>query len=291
MRLPTAGAPAFSPTLYFMRSSKIKQRLKQGQVARIACLYYPTAMMPTHAAQAGFDALWLDAEHNTWDRREIQWMLSLHHLADIDCIVRTGSRNPNELYRLLEDGASALLIPMVNSREEAKQLVDAVKFPPIGHRGVDGAGIDNYFGVRGREAYFAAANLETLLIVQVETVEALNAVDDIASLPGLDGMFIGPGDLSLRLGCPMDWAHPTMQAAQEKVAKAAARHGIAWGRPARSAEDIKSLAAAGGRLIAHGSDYSSVSQMLPQFGARFDEALGAPPKPAVDASPSAVPGE
>lgn len=269
-----------------MRTSKIRSRLRANQVARIACLYYPTVMMPAHAAQAGFDALWLDNEHNTWDRREIQRMLSLHHLADIDCIVRTGSRNPTELYRLLEDGATALLIPLVNSQEEARALVQAVKFPPVGQRGVDGAGLDNGFGLNGRDGYFEAANRETLLIIQIESPEALAAIDQIAAVPGLDGLFIGPGDLSLRLNCPMDWSHPAMVDAQKRVATAAAKHGIAWGRPARSAEDIRGLAAAGGRLIAHGSDYSSVSQMLPQFGAKFNEALGAvaprgPAKPAI----------
>ncbi len=261
------------PTTTNVRSSRIKARLRNNQVARLACLYYPTAMMPAHAARAGFDALWLDNEHNTWARREIQRMLSLHHLADIDCIVRTGSRTPTDLYRFLEDGATALLAPLVNSREEAEALVDAVKFPPIGQRGVDGAGLDNGFGVDGRDSYFEAANRETLLIVQIESPEAIEAIDAIASVAGLDGLFIGPGDLSLRLNCPMDWNHPEMKAAQTRVAVAARKHGVAWGRPARTVEDIRGLAAAGGRLIAHGSDYSSVAQMLPQFSARFDEAL------------------
>jgi len=264
----------FDILAFFMRASKIRRRLQLNQVARIACLYYPTAMMPAHAASAGFDALWLDNEHNNWDRREIQRMISLHHLADIDCMVRTGSRNPTDLYRLLEDGASALLIPLVNSRDEAEALVRAVKFPPLGQRGVDGVGLDNNFGLNGREGYCAAANRETLLIIQIETPEAIAAIDDIAATPGLDGLFIGPGDLSLRLNCPIDWTHPTMRDAQTQVAVAAKKHGLAWGRPARSAEDIRELAAAGGRLIAHGSDYSAVSQMLPQFGARLDEALG-----------------
>lgn len=242
----------------------------------MACLYYPTAMMPAHAARAGYDALWLDAEHNTWDRREIQRMLSLHHLADIDCIVRTGSHNPTDLYRLLEDGATALMIPLVNSKEDAAALVRAVKFPPLGQRGVDGAGLDNDFYLNGTNGYFAAANRETLLIIQIETPEALAAIDEIAAVPGLDALFLGPGDLSLRLNSPMDWTHPRMSDAQARVAAAAAKHGLAWGRPARTVEDIRAVAAAGARLIAHGSDFSSVATMLPQFSGRFAEALDTP---------------
>lgn len=244
--------------------------------------------MPAHAARAGFDAIWLDSEHNTWERREIQRMISLHHMADIDCIVRTGSRNPTDLYRLLEDGATAVLIPMVNSRKEAEDLVRATKFAPLGQRGVDGGGMDNSFGLKGRDyGYFQIANRETLLIVQIETLEALDAVDEIAATPGLDGLFIGPGDLALRLQCPMDWTQPAMQKAQARIAAAAAKNGIAWGRPARTQDDIQALAAAGARLIAHGSDFGAVSAMMPQFGKRFDEALETP-QPVDDNAPKAA---
>jgi len=237
-------------------------------------MYYPTTMMPAHAAKAGFDALWLDAEHNTWDRREIQRMIALHHLADIDCIIRTGNRNANELYHLLEDGATALMIPMVNSPGEARALVDAVKFFPLGQRGVDGASLDNNFYLSGTTGYMEAANAETFLILQIETPEALACVEEIAAVPGVDGFFIGPGDLSLRLKCVNDWNDPQMAAAQARVAAAAAKHGVAWGRPTRDAADIRAVAAAGGRLIAHGSDFSAVYTMTAQFGKTVAEGLG-----------------
>lgn len=257
-----------------MRPSKLRSRLRQGRAARIACLYYPTAMLPAHAAAAGFDAIWLDTEHSGWDRRELQRMLELHHLADIDCLVRTGSRNANELYRLLEDGASGLMIPHVNTAAEAAALARAVKFPPLGERGLDGAGIDNAFYLRGTEGYPAAANAETCLIVQIETPEAVANVDAIAAVPGVDGLFIGPGDLSLRLGCPGNGDDPRMVAAEDAVAAAAARHGKAWGRPAGPEADIARVARKGGRLIAHGSDFSAVMRMLPEYARTLRAGLG-----------------
>lgn len=236
-------------------------------------MYYPVAMMPTHAAQAGFDAIWLDAEHNSWDRREIQRMIALHHLANIDCIVRTGSRNPTELYHLLEDGATALMIPLVNTREDAIGLARAVKFPPEGQRGLDGAGLDNRYYLDGTEKYPAIANQETSLLLQIETPEAIAAIEEIASVTGVDGIFIGPGDLALRLKCPLDWNHPRMLAAEDAVAAAAARHRIAWGRPALHADDIARIARKGGRLIAHGSDFGALRTMLPAYGGAFAAAL------------------
>ncbi|MBM3855975.1 MAG: 4-hydroxy-2-oxovalerate aldolase [Verrucomicrobia bacterium] len=257
-----------------MRPSLIRARLRQGKAARILCLYYPTAMTPAHAAQAGFDAIWLDAEHSTWDRRELQRTIALHHLANIDCIVRTGSRNPAELYHLLEDGATGLMIPHVNSAEDAAGLVCAVKFPPLGQRGLDGAGLDNNFYLAGTAGYPAAANAETFLMVQIETPEAVAAIDRIAAVPGVDGLFLGPGDLSLRLECPLDWDNPRILAADDAVAAAAARHGLAWGRPAGTAEDIATLARKGARLIAHGSDFGAIMRMLPAFARTVKEGLG-----------------
>ena len=236
-------------------------------------MYYPNAMMPAHAAKAGYDAIWLDAEHNTWDRRELQRMLALHHLANIDCIVRTGSRNATDLYHLLEDGATGLMIPLVSSAAEAAALAQAVKFAPIGQRGLDGAGIDNNFYLEGTATYPAAANRETLLIVQIETPEALENIDGIAATKGLDGLFIGPGDLALRLNCPLDWDHPKMVAAEDTVAAAAARHNVAWGRPGGSVAQIKRIADKGGKLIAHGSDFGAIMSMLPTYAKAFNEGL------------------
>ncbi len=264
------------PNFLPMRTSRLRSRFRQKQAARLACLYYPTAMMPAHAAKAGFDALWLDAEHNTWDRREVQRMIALANLANIDTLVRTANRMPGELYRFLEDGATALMIPMVNNRAEATALVNAVKFPPLGQRGIDGAGMDNNFYLDGVANYPKDANEQTLLVVQIETPEAVENVDDIASIPGIDGLFIGPGDLALRIGCAPDWKLPQMAAAQAKVSAAAAKHGKAWGRPSRDADDIRALNALGAQIIAHGSDFGSVAMMLPKFAATLTEALGQP---------------
>lgn len=257
-----------------MRPSLTRSRLRQGKAARIACMYYPTAMMPAHAARAGFDAIWLDAEHNTWDRRELQRMISLHHLANIDCIVRTGSRHATDLYHLLEDGATGLMVPLVNTAAEAHALAQAVKFPPLGQRGLDGAGLDNDFYLEGTAAYPIPANEETLLILQIESPEAVANIDAIAATPGVDGLFMGPGDLALRLNCPIDWSEPSLIDAEDAVAAAAARHGIAWGRPGGDAEQITRIAAKGGQLIAHGSDFGAVLTQLSVYGKTLDASLG-----------------
>lgn len=256
-----------------MRPSLIRSRLRQDKAVRIACMYYATTMMPAHAAKAGYDAIWLDAEHNTWERHELQRMIAMHHLANIDCIVRTGTRNPTDLYHILEDGAAGLMIPLVNTPEDAAALAYAVKFPPLGQRGLDGASLDNDFYMDGTATYPAEANNETFLIVQIETPESLSNIEAIAATPGVDGLFIGPGDLSLRLECAPDWTNPKMAAAQDAVAAAAAKNNIAWGHPAGTAEQIAAMAKKGARLIACGSDFGAIYAALPNFAKTLAEGL------------------
>lgn len=257
-----------------MRKSKILEKLRAGQVARICCLYNPANAYPTHAAHADFDGVWLESEHNTWDKREMQRLILLHRLADIDCIVRPNTLSKTELYHILENGATGVLVPLVSTVVQAEFLVDALKFPPLGQRGLDGAGIDNYFFLKGTVGYPEAANRETLIAVQIETAEALDNVEDIARVKGIDVLFIGPGDLALRLGCEMTWEEPQMVAAQERIAKAAETAGIAWGRPSGTAEDIVQQIRMGARFITRGSDFDAVAwSMTHRYKADFDKAL------------------
>ena len=257
-----------------MRKSKILEKLKAGKVARICCLYNSANAFPAYAAAADYDGVWLDSEHNTWDKREMQRLMLLHRMADIDCIVRPSTLGKTELYHLLEDGATGVLVPLVSTVERARFLVDALKFPPVGQRGLDGASIDNDFFLNGTKGYPEAANRETLIAVQIETLEAVENVEEIAQVEGIDVLFIGPGDLSFRYGCELDWNEPQMKSAQERVAKAAQSAGIAWGRPSGTAEGIADLMRAGARFIACGSDFDAIAwSMTHRYKVAFDNAL------------------
>lgn len=257
-----------------MRKSKVLKKLRAGNVARICCLYNPSNMFPTHAVHSGYDGVWLDAEHNTWDRREMQRLLLLHRMADIDCIVRPSTVGKTELYHILENGATGVLVPHVSTVGQAQDLVNYLKFPPMGQRGLDGAGIDNEFFLKGTQGYPEAANKETMVAVQIETAEALENVEEIAQVKGIDALFIGPGDLALRMECDMSWEDPKMIAAQNRIAKAAAAAGIHWGRPTGTPEDMANLIRLGARFIAHGSDFESVLwSMSNRYKANFEKAL------------------
>jgi 2-keto-3-deoxy-L-rhamnonate aldolase RhmA len=256
-----------------MRRSKTLAKLRRGAAARICALGSFMPPYVRHAAHFGFDCIWLDLEHRAMDDQHVASLLALCRLYDIDCLVRSPTREKVRLYRYLEDGAAGLMIPHVTTAAEAHQLAQSLKFPPLGERGLDGAGFDDDYSLRGLEGYPEEANRETFLVVQIESPAAVEQAEPIAAVEGVDGLFVGPGDLGLRLKHAAARSL-TLEQAIGKVAEAAAKHGKAWGLPARDAEDLRQYYAQGARLLAHGGEFMAVMNMLKESAARFDQALG-----------------
>jgi len=255
-----------------MRKSRTLARLREDQTVRICGLGHFIPSYIRHAAHFGFDCVWLDAEHRCFDDRELLALLAYFHLHDIDCMLRPPTLEKTRLYRYLEDGASGLMIPHVSTPEKAQMLVDSVKFPPIGDRGIDGAGLDSDFFLDNSEDWTDRANADTFLVVQIETPEAVANVDAIAAIEGVDGIFVGPGDLGLRLrqpGAPMD-----LEEAIERVAAACATHGKAWGLPVGTEEVMQKRHDQGARLLAHGGEFMAIMKMLEDSAAMFHKVTG-----------------
>jgi len=250
-----------------MRKSKTLARIRNNQTVRMCCLGHYMPFFVKQAAHFGFDCIWLDLEHRNFSDRDVQALLAYSHLHDIDIMVRPATLEKTRLYRYLEDGAAGLMIPHVNTAEKARMLADAVKFPPIGDRGLDGAGLDADFYVGDSEAFVKQANQETFLVVQIETLEAVRNVDEIAAVPGVDGLFVGPGDLGLRM--KLDPSEGTLESAYERVATACKRHGKAWGAPVGTPEIMKQRQKQGGQLLNHGGEFGAVMNMLKDCAAAF----------------------
>jgi 2-keto-3-deoxy-L-rhamnonate aldolase RhmA len=251
-----------------MRASKTLAKFRNNDSARVCALGHFIPSYICHAAHYGFDCIWLDLEHRNMHDREVQALMALFHLYDIDCMLRPPTLEKSRLYRYLEDGATGLMIPHVSTPEKAQSLVDAVKFPPVGDRGQDGAGLDSEFYLGYSEEYTQQANDETFLVVQIETLQAVENVDAIAAIPGVDAMFVGPGDLGLRI--KHSNGELTLEAAFDKVAAAAKKHGKAWGCPAGTVEDMQKRHDQGARLLAHGGEFMALKSMLEQCSADFD---------------------
>ena len=255
-----------------MRTSKTLARLRAGHAVRLCSLGHFIPAYIRHAAHFGFDCIWLDLEHRAMSDREVQTLLAYFHLFDIDCLLRAPTLEKTRLYRYLEDGATGLMVPHVSTAEKARMLVDAVKFPPVGDRGLDAAGLDGDFLLGNVDEYVDGANRQTFLVVQLETPQAIENAHEIAAVEGIDGLFVGPGDLGLRIR--RSETDLTLDDALAKVAAVTHRHGKAWGCPARSQEHVRQLYDQGARLIAYGGDFCALMEMLKNCARELDEVFG-----------------
>jgi 4-hydroxy-2-oxoheptanedioate aldolase len=243
-----------------MRRSKALEKMRAGKLVRTCALGHYIPAFIRHAAHFGFDCIWLDLEHRAMSDNDVRSLLGFCHQFDIDCMIRSPTLERVRLYRYLEDGAAGLMFPHVTTVADAEGLVEAAKFPPLGNRGIDGAGLDSDFYLQGGPGYTDDANRETFIVAQIESPQALDNVEGIAAVEGIDAVFIGPADLGLRL--QHQDGSITMEEATKRVAAAAAAHGKAWGRPAGTPELLQELYDQGARLLAQGGEFLAILQVL-----------------------------
>ncbi|WP_305969684.1 MULTISPECIES: HpcH/HpaI aldolase/citrate lyase family protein [unclassified Mameliella] len=194
-----------------LKKNTFKAGLQEGRLQHgiWCCMTDPLAaeMM----AACGYDWMLFDCEHSPMDPIRVLPMLQAVAPYPVSALARPASLNAPEMKRLLDIGAQTLIIPYVQNAEEAAEAAAAVAYPPAGIRGVAGMTRASKFG---RIAdYHATSRDELCLIVQVETVEAMGQIEAIATVPGIDGIFVGPADLAASMGFPGKPAHPEVQAA------------------------------------------------------------------------------
>jgi len=258
-----------------MRKSKVLAKLRSGKAARICSMGHYLPFFVRYAAHYGYDGIWLDLEHRAMDDREVQSLLAFCHTFDIDCMLRPPSIERNRLYRYLEDGAAGFLIPFASDKETAQKVVEAAKFPPLGNRGLDGAGLDGDYGIQvwvENSRYTDDANDQTFIVAQIETPEAVSKVDEVAAVPGIDALFVGPGDLGLRLAVSPRPDVKNLDSAIEQVSAAARRHGKAWGAATGSLETLLRYRRMGAQVIPWGGDFD-LRQVLANCSVELDSAF------------------
>ena len=198
--------------------NRVKRLLKDGQVTAGAWLQLTSPMSAELMARAGFDWLIIDMEHAPGDYLNLAAQIQAMGATDCVPFVRAPWNDPVAIKRILDTGAMGVLIPYVNSGEEARQAVAACKYPPDGIRGVAGSPRAAYFG-QNSMAYLKDANREILVIAAAETGEAIDNLDEILATEGLDGIFIGPMDLATSMGHFGDPSHPEVQEATGVIEK------------------------------------------------------------------------
>jgi 4-hydroxy-2-oxoheptanedioate aldolase len=211
-----------------MYENKFKQALASKQQQIGLWLSLANSYTAEVCATAGFDWMLLDGEHAPNDVRGVLEQLQATAPYPSHCIVRPVSGDPALIKHLLDVGAQTLLVPMVDTAEQARRLVSSMRYPPEGTRGVGSAVARvSRFGLR--TDYLDRANDEVCLLVQAETREALDNLEEICAVDGVDGVFIGPADLSASLGHRGKPGHPEVQAAIEDAMRRIIASGKAAG--------------------------------------------------------------
>jgi 4-hydroxy-2-oxoheptanedioate aldolase len=239
-----------------MTPSRVLAKLRAGGFVKIAGIGRVAEPWLTEViGRIGYDLIWFDMEHRPYGVDKIDPLSLACRATGIDLMVRICKNGYHSAMQALEFGANGLMIPHCRSAEEARQWVEWVRFPPAGKRGLDGVGADADFGLADTSQHLEHANREVFLALQIEDKEAVDAIDEIAAVPGYDLLFVGPGDLSLSYGVPLQFEHPVMQEAISRVAAAVAKHGKWWGTTSGTPEAAQRALDRGARMITAGVDH------------------------------------
>jgi 2-keto-3-deoxy-L-rhamnonate aldolase RhmA len=226
------------------------------------------------ALLGGYDAVWLDQEHVGLTIPQIEDACRAARAGGIDVFVRLNATDYASVMRVLEAGSSGMMISMVRSVDQVRDLVRWAKFHPAGERGVNGSGIDGRFGATPFAEYLRASNERTLLGVQIEHIDAVEAIDDILAVPEIDFLFFGPADLSQSMGIPGAWDDPRLWGAMERVMGACAKAGRPWGTLAFSLPFARRCVEKGCRILGVGLDVWVVKKGIEAYKQEFAEFFG-----------------
>jgi 4-hydroxy-2-oxoheptanedioate aldolase len=206
-------------------------------------------------AQAGFDWLVIETEHNAVDLVQVEHMLRAVSGTDTIPLVRVPSHDPMHIQRALDIGAYGVVVPMVRTAAEAERIVRATRYPPVGSRSWGPLRASAY--TFDNVDYMERANEEILVVLIVETREAVENLGAIAAVPGVDALFLGKWDMSLALGLnPIHLPFPEIDAIFDRMRCVCGSCGIGAGTGAGSPEELQALLAAGYTFLSYSTDYS-----------------------------------
>jgi len=252
--------------------NRLKHMLKAGKKTAGAWAQLCSATSAEILCRAGFDWILIDMEHSPADLQTLVAQLQAMGAYGGVPVVRAPWNDLVWIKRILDAGAYGVMIPSVNTREQAIAAVQACKYPPVGIRGIAGSPRAAGFG-RDTSAYLKRANDEILVILQVETPQAIENLDAIGKVPGVDALFIGPMDLSTSMGHLGNPAHPEVQAAIATVEAKAKALGMPLGTISAGWEQAKMLYDRGYQLITLLSDVILLSKASAEALAKFREAF------------------
>ena len=247
-----------------MQVNRTKARLKKGETVFGCFLRYPDPSLVEMLAHLGWDFVVLESEHGGLDPRTCEDMVRAAERNGITPIVRVTTNSPSIILRFVDSGAQGIIVPQVNSAAEAKQAIAAVKFYPQGNRGLAGSRAADYGQGLPVGEYVRQANEETLVVLYVETAEAVRELPKILAVEGVDVVNVGRTDLSHSLGVPGQPEHPKMVQALEEILAGVRNSKVALGIMAANARAARQWRDRGARYISVNFE-SLLKQSVQQF--------------------------
>lgn len=232
----------------------LKKRLAAGQVTIGSWITLAHPGIAEIMARSGFDWLTIDLEHSVITIREAEELIRVISLCEVPPLVRLTSNDVDQIKRVMDAGAHGVIVPMVNSKSDAERAVQAVHYPPFGKRGVGLARAQGY-GTTFAD-YRQWLLEEAVVVVQIEHIDALNHLEQILTVPGVNAYIIGPYDLSASMGIPGEFDHPRLIEAIEKIRVTGLTLGIPGGLHVvePDATKLKEAIARGFRFLAYSLD-------------------------------------
>lgn len=253
--------------------SVIKQRLAAGKIVRTMHIvgYSTPRIIELLGTLGHFHGFWFDQEHSAISHQDLELLLIACRASGMDAFARVPPTDYATVMRPMETGCSGVMIAQVRTLEEVERAVQWAKYPPVGIRGTFTANVESQFGTVGMAELIAAANRDRWVSIQIETPEAVEIVDKIAAVEGVDWLFVGPADLSVTLGVPGDFLHPKCIEALKCVAAATKKAGKAWGILSRDAEHARRCRELGCQLFSVFGDVDCLRVGLETLEKRFAE--------------------
>ncbi len=242
-----------------MRENKVKRALQRGEtVIGTMITEVRNPAIAQILAVAGFDFMFIDMEHGSYNMETVADTIQAARLAGICPLVRVTNPEYHLMARPLDAGAQGLMIPRVETVEQVEHIVASTKYPPRGLRGCSVLrGHSDYQREKVKD-FIERMDAENLVILQIEGKRAIESIDDLVSVPGVDAAVIGPNDLSISLGVPGQMDHPLLRESIDRVIDACRRRGVASGIHIGNMEALKGWMRKGMRFIAYSTEVSFI---------------------------------
>jgi 4-hydroxy-2-oxoheptanedioate aldolase len=234
----------------------LARRLKAGETVYSGWCGLPYPLVAEIIAREGFSAVALDSQHGLWDTASITHAIAAVHQGGAAPLVRVPVGDYGAVSRALDFGAEGIIAPMINTAADARAFAAAAKYPPVGERSWGPHRATMLGGIADQKEYLAAANALTVTLAMVETRTALANLDAIAATPGIDGLFLGPSDLSITLseGRNLDPLSQEVEGHLDRIIAAAHKAGKIAGAYCHNADRAVALSRRGARYLAVSSD-------------------------------------